>query len=52
LGLAYGWFVRPQLDAVGPFWAAALGLGFLALPRAASLNDFDEPITESSAPPQ
>lgn len=52
VGFAYGWFVRPELDGVGPFWAAALALGFLALPRAASLDDFDEPTTESSAPQQ
>ena len=41
LGLAYGWLVRPRLDAVGAFWIAALTLGFLALPRAHELDDFD-----------
>jgi hypothetical protein len=43
LGLAYGWFVRPRLDAVAPFWVAALALGFLALPRA---RDFCDPSSE------
>jgi hypothetical protein len=43
LGLAYGWTVRPRLDAVAPFWVAALALGFLALPRAYELEGFDEP---------
>ncbi len=32
LGLCYGWWVRPRLDAVSPFWVAALALGILALP--------------------
>ena len=41
LGLAYGWLVRPRLDAVGPFWVAALTLGFLALPRARQFEDLD-----------
>jgi hypothetical protein len=44
LGLAYGWLVRPRLDAVGPFWVAALALGSLAFPRAAELEGFDEPM--------
>lgn len=43
LGLAYGWLVRPRLDAVAPFWVAALALGFLALPRAYELEGFDDP---------
>jgi hypothetical protein len=38
LGLAYGWLVRPRLDAVAPFWVVALALGFLAMPRA---RDFE-----------
>lgn len=33
LGFAFSWMVRPRLDAVAPFWAAALILSFLALPR-------------------
>ena len=44
LGLIYGWFVRPTLDAVAPFWIAGLAIGFLSLPRAAELDDFEEPI--------
>ena len=46
LGLCYGWWIRPRLDAVSPFWVASLALGFLALPRADELRDFDEPIPE------
>ncbi len=44
LGLMHGWAVRPQLDAVAPYWIAALAIGFLALPRAHELEGFDEPI--------
>jgi hypothetical protein len=44
LGLAYGWFVAPQLELVIPFWVIPLALGFLALPRAAELADFDRPM--------
>ena len=51
LGLVYGWMVRPRLDAVSPFWVAALALGFLALPRAAELEGFDLPISEPGEPP-
>jgi hypothetical protein len=50
LGLAYGWFVRPRLDAVGPFWLAALALGALAFPRAAELEGFDRPMPGPSEP--
>ena len=39
LGFAYGWLVRPQLDAIIPFWAVPFVLGFLALPRRSELND-------------
>jgi hypothetical protein len=42
LGLAYGWTVRPRLDAVAPFWVAALALGFLALPRAGQVDGLDD----------
>jgi hypothetical protein len=41
LGIAYGWWVNPRLEAVIPFWVVALTLGFLALPRAGELDDFD-----------
>jgi hypothetical protein len=54
LGLAFGWFVRPTLDAVAPFWVAALALGFLALPRASELDGFDKPLpgpATSTVPP-
>lgn len=44
LGFAYGWAVRPQLSAVGPFWAVALVLGLLALPRVDELIGFDQPM--------
>jgi hypothetical protein len=43
LGFVYGWTVRPRLDAVAPFWVAALALGVLALPRSAALEGLDEP---------
>jgi hypothetical protein len=41
LGLAYGWLVAPQLDAVIPFWAVPFALGFLCLPRKSELTDHD-----------
>lgn len=44
LGLLYAWAVRPRLDAVAPFWIAALALGVLALPRAYELEDFETPM--------
>ncbi len=46
LGFARGWLVDPRLEALAPFWVAALGLGFLALPRGPELDDFDEPMAE------
>jgi hypothetical protein len=51
LGLAFGWFVRPRLDAVAPFWVAALALGFLSLPRASELDGFDEPLPGPGSSP-
>ena len=33
--------IRPRLGDVGPFWAVALVLGLLALPRADELEGFD-----------
>lgn len=50
LGLAFGWAIRPRLDAVAPFWIAALALGFLALPKAAELEDLDPPTTGPGEP--
>ena len=44
VGFAHGWLVDPRLEALAPFWVAALGLGFLALPRGHELDDFDEPM--------
>jgi hypothetical protein len=44
LGFAHGWFLDPRLEALAPYWIAALGLGFLALPKGPELDDFDEPI--------
>ncbi len=47
LGLLFGWTVRPRLDAVAPFWVAALALEFLALPRSHELTEFDSLMPES-----
>jgi len=47
LGFAYGWFADPRLEALAPFWVAALGLGFLALPRGHELDGLDGPPGES-----
>jgi hypothetical protein len=46
LGFAHGWFLDARLEALAPYWVAALGLGFLALPSGHELDDFDEPILE------
>jgi|GEM_PF-949481 len=45
LGLIYGLTIDPRLETVALFWAAAMVLGVLALPRAAELEGFDEPMT-------
>lgn len=45
LGFVHGWLVRPNLQAVAPFWVVALTLGFLALPRAHELGGFSEPMS-------
>jgi hypothetical protein len=37
LGLAYGWWVEPRLEAVIPFWVVPLALGFLSIPRRVEL---------------
>lgn len=44
LGLAYAWLSHGVLNEVAPFWIAAFALGFLALPRAIELADFDAPM--------
>ena len=49
LGFLAGWSNDPRLEALAPFWIAALGLGFLAIPRGYELDDFAEPI--ASDPP-
>lgn len=43
LGFAFGWFVRPTLEAVGPFFLVALTLGALAWPRQHELDDLNWP---------
>jgi hypothetical protein len=48
VGFVHGWFVRPRLDAVAPYWIAAVGLGLLAFPRAEELRGFDQPLTDPS----
>lgn len=45
LGLVYGLTIDPRLETVALFWAAAMVLGVLALPRAVELEGFDEPMT-------
>lgn len=53
LGLAYAWLSRGVLNDVAPFWIAAFALGFLALPRAIELADFDAPMPpENEAQPR
>ena len=47
LGLAYGWFVSPRLDAVAPFWIEALALGWLARPRSDALEGLDNPAPDT-----
>lgn len=44
LGFVAGWTNDPRLEVLAPFWIAALGLGFLALPRGFELDDFAEPM--------
>jgi hypothetical protein len=39
VGFAYGYLVRPGLDAVVPFWAVPFVLGFLSYPRRSEIND-------------
>jgi hypothetical protein len=51
LGLAYGWWVDPRLEAVIPFWVIPLALGFLSIPRRAELDDIDPSTPNREAPP-
>lgn len=44
LGFAYGWLADARLEAISPFWVAALAIGFMAMPRGHELDDFDEPM--------
>jgi len=47
LGLIYGLTIDPRLETVALFWAAAMVLGVLALPRAVELEGFAEPMTSN-----
>ena len=47
LGFVAGWANDPRLEALAPFWIAALGLGFLAIPRGYELDDFAEPMASA-----
>lgn len=47
LGFVAGWINDPRPEVLVPYWVAALGLGFLAVPRGYELDDFDE----AMAPP-
>lgn len=38
LGLAYSWAIEPDLAAVAPFWAVALGFNVLAIPRSSQVE--------------
>jgi hypothetical protein len=51
IGIIYGLWIDPRLGAVIPFWVAALALGFLAIPRAHELGDYDPSSTNPGAPP-
>ena len=46
LGFVAGWNNDPRLEALAPFWIAALGLGFVAIPRGYELDDFAEPMAD------
>jgi hypothetical protein len=41
LGFAYAFAVQPTLQAVAPFWVAALACGLLSLPRRDALDGLD-----------
>ncbi len=44
LGLLYGWLVSRRIEAILPFWLAALVLGILAYPRGRELEDLGAPM--------
>jgi hypothetical protein len=44
LGLLHGWLVSPRIEAILPFWLAALVLGILAYPRGRELEDLGAPM--------
>lgn len=50
LGLAYGWFVDPQLRGVAPFWVVPMALGLLAFPRRGELDGYAPPPRNPEAP--
>jgi len=52
LGIVYGWWIDPRLSAVIPFWVVPLALGFLSIPRAHDLDDFDRSSNNPGASPQ
>lgn len=47
LGFLAGWASDPSLGTLAPYWIAALGMGFLALPRGHEFDDLDEPTSPS-----
>jgi hypothetical protein len=52
LGLAYGWWVDPRLEAVIPFWVVPLALGLLSIPRRAELDELDPSRSNPEDPPR
>jgi hypothetical protein len=52
LGLAYGWWVDPRLQAVIPFWVIPLALGFLSIPRRVELEYIDPTMPNPEDPPR
>ncbi len=52
LGLVYGLTIEPRFDGVVIFWASALVLGILAMPRETELGDFTEPMTPEEDTPR
>ncbi|GAC1306850.1 MAG: hypothetical protein NVSMB14_12700 [Isosphaeraceae bacterium] len=50
LGFAHGFYVRPTLDGVAPFWVATLALGALAVPKNADLAETSLSDSRSGGP--